>query len=438
MPITFSGLASGLDSASMVEQLVAAEKSRATAIGTRVNQLNRQGTIVDDLAAKLRTFGDRARGLDVASEIRAVKADRSDTAHAGIAVSAAATDSSHTLRVATTARGQTVTSRTFATDVAGTLGDGSVTIDSAAGDPVTVAWTAADSLSVIAQRINDAGAAATASVLFDGTNYRLIASARATGTAAAPTFTDAGDGLAWSQPANVTLAARDAVFDLDGVTITRGSNLVADALPGVTLTLTAAHAAADADTILTVATDRDAVRDKVKGLLDGFNAIDIALDIQLGYTGTTKGADTLFGDATLRRLQGALGRLATDEHAGKTLAGLGIQIDTGGRLTLDQTKFDAALARDPTAVEALFIGGGLATKMADLTTDYTRSGDGILISKGNSIDARVKVFQHDIERIENAANELGERLTRQFTALEQAISAMKTQSSQLVSILGLS
>lgn len=438
MSITFSGLASGLDSASLVDQLVASERQRATAISTKVTHLNRQGSIVDDLTARLRIFGDRAKGLDAASELRSVKTDRSDTTHAAIAASSVATDSSHTLRITSTARGQTVTSRTFAADAAGVLGAGSVTIDSATGAPVTVAWTAADSLSTIAQRLNDAGGAATASVLFDGTSYRLIATARATGTAAAPVFTDGGDGLGLGDPTRVTIAARDAVFDLDGVTVTRGSNLVTDVLPGVTLTLSTAHAAAEPDTLLTVATDRDAVRDKVTSLIDAWNTIDQGLDGQLTYTGTTKGGDTLFGDATLRQLQGALGSIASRDYGGKTLAGLGISIDTGGRLSLDRTKFDAALDQDPTAVESLFVGGGLASKMSALATTYTRSGDGILISKGTSLDSRVAVFQKDIQRIETAATALGERLTRQFTALEQAISKMKTQSSQMMAALGLS
>lgn len=436
MAITFSGLASGLDSASLIDKLVAVERQRATAINTKVNQLNRQGTILDDLAARLGKLGDGARALDSSAELRAVTTSRSDADHASIAASAEASDASHTLRVASTARGQVVTSRTFASDAAGVLGAGSVQIAGASGDPVTVSWTAADSLSAIARRINDAGGAATASVLHDGSTYRLIATARATGTAAAPVFTDGGDGLGWSQAGNVTLSARDAVFTFDGVTLTRGTNVVADALPGVTLTLTAAHTSGQPDTLLTVAADRDAIRAKVQTLVDTWNGIDQALDVQLGYNGTTKGGDTLFGDSTLRQLQGALGRLATDSHGDKSLAALGVKIDTGGRLSLDAAKFDAALTSDPAAVEALFVSGGLAGKLDSLVTTYTRAGDGFLTAKGASLDRRVAGYQRDIERIETAATSLGERLTRQFTALEKAISEMKTQSSQLASILG--
>jgi len=438
MPITFSGLASGLDSASLVDQLVASEKARSNAVQTKVTQLTRQGNIVDDLVSRLKIFATTAKGFSDAAGLRSVKTDRSDTTHAAIAASSTATDSSHTLRVTSTARGQTVASRTFASDAAGVLGDGSVSIASGAGAPVLVSWTAADSLADVAQRINDSGSAATAAVLFDGTNYRLVTTSRASGTAAAPVFTDAGDGLGLADPGHVTLAARDAVFDLDGITITRGTNVVSDVLPGVTLTLSTAHTASEPDTMLTVATDRDATRTKVTSLVDAWNTIDQGLDGQLTYTGTKKGNDTLFGDATLRALQGALGGIASSEHGGKTLASIGVSLDRSGRLSLDQTKFDAALSADPNAVEKLFVTGGLAAKMTSLVDTYTRSGDGVLISKGTGYDARIASYQKDITRIENAATSLGERLTRQFTALEKAISAMKTQSTQLMSVLGLS
>ncbi len=436
MSVTFTGLASGIDSAALIEQIVAAEKRPAALLGQRVSDLNSQGNIVDGLVSKLRAFAERARGLDLASEIRSVKAERSDPGHVGVAVSGAASPSRHTVRVLDTARAQSVTSRTFAGDAPGVLGDGSVTIAGDGGDPVTVSWSAADSLSAIATRINDAGAAATAAVVFDGSSYRLVATARQTGSAAAPVFSDGGDGLGWSASGNITAAARDARFVLDGLTITRGHNLVSDVLSGVTLTLTAPHGAAEPDTTIDIAPDGDAVRDKVKGLIDAYNAVAGALDSQLRYTGTTKGTGTLFGDASLRQLQGALGKLVTDEHAGATLRGLGIKLGASGQLSLDATAFDRALSDDRAAAEALFVDGGLAGKITALADTYTRAGDGVLTAKGTSIDQRTARYQRDIERIEAAAAATGDRLRAQFTALERAISTMKTQSSQMMQILG--
>ncbi len=435
MPIiNFNGLATGLDTGSMIEQLVAVERSRASVYQQRVADLTRQGTIVNDLTSKLNTLRDRARGLDSAVELRSTKIGVSDDRHATFAVAGAA-PGSHSLRVHGLARAQTVSSALFDSAAAGVAGDGSVAITTGTAT-VNVAWTSSDSLAAIAQRVNDANAGVTASVLFDGSKYRLVATARATGTAAASTFVETGTPLGWSAPGAITAPATDASFTLDGITMTRGKNVVDDAIEGVSFTLRAAHTATDTDTTVEVNVDRDALRDKVKGLVEAYNAVGSVLDGQLRYDGTPKGRDTLFGDSTLRRLQGSLTRLVTDRHGGMTLAEIGATVDRTGKLTFDQTKFDRAVTANPAAVETLLVAGGLSSAFATLAEQHARTGDGTLAVKGKAFDAQLKAYRADITRIEDAATRTGDRLREQFSALERAVSTLRTQGSQLAAILG--
>ena len=51
--INFNGLVSGLDTSTMIDQLVAAEKASATVLRQRVSDVTRQGTILDDLTTRL-------------------------------------------------------------------------------------------------------------------------------------------------------------------------------------------------------------------------------------------------------------------------------------------------------------------------------------------------------------------------------------------------
>jgi flagellar hook-associated protein 2 len=432
--INFNGLATGLDTGAMIDQLVAAEKSRATVYEKRVSELGSQGSILDSLVSRLNTMRDKARAIDSSAELAVAKASVSDELHAKVTV-AGATPGSHTLRVGGLARGQTVSSTTFATSAAGAAGTGSVAITTGAST-VNVAWTAADSLDTIAQRINDANGGVTAAVMHDGSNYRLVATSRATGVAAASTFVEGGNALGWSQPGAVTVGAADASFTFDGIPMTRSKNLVDDVLPGMTMSLTRTHAIGEADTTIDLTVDRDALRDKVKGLVDSYNSVAGLLDSQLRYDGTAKGRDTLFGDSTLRRLQASMTRLVTDRHGGKTLAEIGGAIDRTGRLTFDATKLEKALIADPKAVEGLFVTGGLATKLSDVVEQHVRSGDGILAAKDKALDAQTKVYKADIARIEDAATRVGDRLREQFNALEKAMSALKSQSSQLTAMFG--
>ncbi len=433
--INFTGLVSGLDTGTMIDQLVAAEKASATVLRQRVTDVNGQGRILDDLTTRLILVRDKARGLDQAADLRAATATLSEPDHATVAVSGSAVAATHSLHVDALARAQVTSSRTFATAGAGAAGAGSIDITTAAGTK-SVSWTASDSLQAIADRVNAADAGVSAAVLFDGSNYRLVSTAKAAGVANAPSFAETGDGLGWNVPGNVTIPASDARFTLDGIAMTRTTNVISDAGAGMTLTLKKPHAVGEADTAIAVAADNDSVKTKVKDLVDAFNTTANLVTAQLSYNGVTKGANTLFGDSTLRQLQLAMNKLATDSHGGKTLAGLGISFDRTGRLTIDDTKLTAALTADPTAAEKLFVDNGLATKVADLADRYARTGDGILAAKGKSLDAQAASYQKTIDRIEDAATKLGERLRDQFTKMEKALSDMKQQSAQLTAMFG--
>lgn len=441
MGVTFSGLASGLDTTSLINGLVGVERGQATPLQTKQSDLNTQESIVNSLSARLASLGSLASGMNLKSEVSPRTASVSDS-HIQVAASSSAAAATHDIRVLQLARAAVTSSRTFATADAGVLGNGSLTLTKA-GTPVTVSWTATDSLSDIASKINDANGGASASVLYDGSTYRLVMTANDTGTAAAPTFTDAGDGLALSDPANVKVAARDAKITIDTMEVTRGKNLIDDALSGVTITAVSEQATGDPDTHLTVANDRDGLTKQVQAIVDAYNAVNGALHVQLDYTGTAKGTDTLFGDSTLRSLQGSLGAIMSASYGGSgdgsdgmTLGQLGISRDKTGAMTLDTSKLSDALAANPDAVSNLFVGGGFAKAMTDLSDMYTQVGTGLFSAKLDSMTAQTKSLQDQIDRINTNADSLQAQLTAQFSALEQAMSQMQSQSAYLTRVLG--
>src|SRR5262245_58879212 len=98
MGISFTGLASGLDSDALITQLVAAEKSAAFGLKAQSSALGSQRTIIDDLVSKLSALAAAARGMDLATEARARTATASDD-RVAIAVSGSAAAGSHSVRV---------------------------------------------------------------------------------------------------------------------------------------------------------------------------------------------------------------------------------------------------------------------------------------------------------------------------------------------------
>lgn len=434
MPISFSGLASGLDTGSLIDQLVAVENARADPLVRRQQDLSTQRSIISSLSSALGSLGSLAKGMDLASEVQPRKATASDT-RISVAASSTAAAGNFDLRVKQLAQAQSTVSRGFASSAAGALGDGGVSI-TVGGTTKNVTWTSADSLDTIATKINAANAGVSASLLFDGTSHRIVTMATGSGLAARPTFVDSGDGLDLASAANVKVAAQDAIVTVNGLDVSRPSNVMSDVVPGLTLTLNAVPTAADPSTKVAVTQDTDAITTKVKDLVGAFNAVNAALHVQLDYTGTPKGSNTLFGDSTLRQLQQQINTVASNAYGTSNISQIGITRDKGGNMTLDAAKLTAAIAADPDAVSKLFVAGGFASAISTLTDNYTRATDGLLAVKSQAFSDRSKILQTQIDRIYRSADATKARLEAQFSALESAMSALRSQSSQLSAVLG--
>jgi flagellar hook-associated protein 2 len=204
------------------------------------------------------------------------------------------------------------------------------------------------------------------------------------------------------------------------------------------------HAAADASAAVAVTQDTNSVRDKLKSLVSAYNAVNSALHAQVDYTGTKKGTNTLFGDSTMRQLQGALGGLMSSAYgdptlgpeAALTIGGVGLVRAKDGSLTLDETKLNSVLSTNPNAVTELFTTGGFAAAVTNLTDAYSRSGDGILAGKTQGMTARQTVLQSQSDRINARADALKTQLEAQFTKLETVMTRLRSQSAFLTSVLG--
>ena len=430
--VSFSGLASGIDSQSLISKLVAAEKSAANPLSSGQTDINTQKSIVGSLSSSLAALATAMRALDLDSEVKPQTATTSDGKIA-VAVSSNASLGTHSLRVLQLASMQITSSKTFAANTAGIAGSGGLDL-TVGGVTKRVTWDATDTLDTIASRITDANGGVTASVLFDGSTYRLMVTSTSTGTAAAATFADSGAGLDLADPANVKAAAKDAVVSIDGVAVTRSKNVISDALAGVTLTLNSPQAAADPDTIATVALDQTALDQKLNAMVAAYNSVNSALHVQLDYTGSTKGGDTLFGDSTLTNLQSQLAGIFSSAYGSSNLGVLGLSRDKTGGLTYDATKLATALATDRNALSTVFVKGGFATAVEGLADTYTTAGTGVLSAKTTGLDDRYKNLQEQIDQINTSADDLQKRLEAQFTALEQAMSSMQSQSAQLTAM----
>ena len=398
MPITATGIGSGLDVESLVSQLVLADIQPAD------NRLNRseanyqaQLTSYGSVKSALSAFQTSVSSASSAAQYIGKQASTTllDTITASAEPSAASGD--YAIEVAALAGAQSLASGSFTatTSVVGTgtlsISLGTVTYDSVANSVTGFAAKAnASSVSVtidstnntlagVRDAINAASADVVASIVNDGSGYRLVIQSANSGAENAVTIsvTDTGDSnstdnaglsqLAFDQSAaNVTQtnAGSDAALTINGLSVASPTNTVSSAVEGVTFTLKKTTAAP-----VTISVSKDTAKAKaaVEGLVNGFNTLNAELNSLTTYNTATSSGSILTGDATLRSLARTIqssmnAAVANSGGLYSTLAELGITTKAvDGSLAVDSTRLDAILAKDPSDVAKVLASFGTPT-----------------------------------------------------------------------------
>ena len=170
------------------------------------------------------------------------------------------------------------------------------------------------------------------------------------------------------------VAGTDAKVTIDGVALTRPSNVITDAISGVTLNLLQAEPGTTVD--LTVARDGAAIRSSVQAVATAYNALVKFVSDQrvagqpLANSAPLRAAMSSITNTLLSPVTGATG-----DYTRTTMAGLSLQKD--GTLALDAATFDAALTKNYADVLRLFQMSGTATNAEvsfGFSTDKTQAG----------------------------------------------------------------
>src|SRR5690606_31602554 len=120
----------------------------------------------------------------------------------------------------------------------------------------------------------------------------------------------------------------------------------------------------------------------------------------------------------------------------RILADIGITTAAGAKLEFDEERFMKAWAADPEAVQAMFTQAdtGFGYALQDQITALTDPVDGLMKRATETLERKTEGFEEQIARLEVLAAAKKERLTREFTSLETALSNLQYQQDQLASI----
>ena len=465
--ITFSGLASGLDTQAIIDAILAVEGRSQRALEGRKSDEQKKLTLLGTFEGLVNKLRDKARDLQKAGNFYAHELSVGDETVANFTLSGNAQSGAHTLLVTSLASADRYAFDGVADPDTTGLGAGNISFDY---DGVTYSVdvvSGSDTLNEIAAAINTAAdGKVTASVVNAGTStspsYQLVLAGDDSGADFAITgLTTSVAGLTGATRVSV---ASNAIAVIDGLTVERSSNLFADVLPGVSFTVSRKQDPLDDPVTFTIETDPAGIRDNIKEFVDAYNEVIDFTNKQNTFSTDSGPGGPLFGDGVLSAIRGGLRRalfnpdptvLAANPNYG-SLGNIGIDVQNDGRLEIDESELDEKLNGDLRAFADFFNrADDLATTEVDergafvrvvesiesLTKNATAVDgettiEGLFAARRTAINKLIKGFDKDIDNLQLRLDSLQESLTRKFAALEQILSGLQSQQAYLAASLG--
>lgn len=425
-----SGLASGIDTAALISQLMQVEAQSQTRIKAQLSTAQSTLKSLQELNSKLAALATNAADLAKTTAWNPVSVTSSSdlvTATAG----SGAIGGPLTVTVGHTARAHRL-SFTSTTALSDTVTTGSTTVRLDRLDGTTLDLDTGDgSLQGLVNALNASNTGVKASTVhLDDGSYRLQVTSTSTGAASDFTLKNL-DGSDLLGGATVT-AGRDAEITIGTDVVHSATNTFTDIANGLSITLKAG--VADGTVVdLDVQQDATAMTKSVKDIVDAINEALTKIDDLTTYNSAAKTSGALAGESAVRTVRDALlGTVYPSD--GTSLSSVGIELDRYGKLTFDEAEFKAAYAADPSAVAAKFTTGavdGFAARVQAVAEAASDSVDGTVTTAIKGRNSDITRMEDRIEDWDTRLAVRRETLVRQFTALETAISRMNSQSSWL-------
>ncbi|MBL8990075.1 MAG: flagellar filament capping protein FliD, partial [Phycisphaerae bacterium] len=343
----------------------------------------------------------------------------------------------------------------------------------------TVALAVGDTLTQVAEKINQAGVYAAASVVNDGSpsrHVRLTLTGRDVGEGGRFTIDAAGAdlGLTTLSAGNNSRVFFGAADPASAILFSTSGNSVTGVLSNVTIDLKSPRSE---PVTLTVTRDNQAVEDAVSEFVAAFNQVISRIDAQSTFDADANKRGTLLGDSTTQSLRSVLLSTVQGPPLGvsgryQSLTQVGVTVGRNGQLQVDSDKLRAAIANDPQAVKDLFVakaqvpatagqpvigpdgqpipgvtlvGGssaqqaaftslGIMERIGQLTDQYINTTTGTLTRRSRSLDTQIKSQNDLIASLDKKLESRRAILERQFVRMEQAIGQLQGQQGALGSI----
>jgi flagellar hook-associated protein 2 len=436
-----SGLTSGIDYNTMIDQIMKLERQPETRMQTQQAAYNKTISVYGDLSSKLAALKTAAEGLKTTTSFYERTASSSDATVFDATAASSAAAGNYSITVTALAQAHRVASSPVAAEsstVSVASGNFSFHVG-AAGATTTVAVDTTTTLANLRDAINAQNGDAEASIIYDGTGYRLALTSKTSGAANAITVTEnvTSLGLPTGPVAGGTQlqAAQDAAFSIDTLSMTRSTNTFSDAIGGVTITMKKGGTST-----LSVTTDTAAIQKKIEGFVSAYNDIVSLVSTNATYDTKTNIGGPLSGESTARdvvsRLQEILGSRVDGLPDGlRALSQIGIKTGNDGTLSIDSAVLSDKIAKNLAGVSDLFnASGGVANTVSNYVDQTTDASTGSLTYRTKGIGTKVSNISTDISTLEAKLTKEEAEMRARFAKLEALLTTISAQSSFLTSL----
>jgi flagellar hook-associated protein 2 len=439
-PLTFTGESQyASDFQNILDRAVSIANIPLEQLENEQSDISSKDQLLTSLNSAVADMGQKVAALGTLASTQGLTATSSDPNTVSVQATGATTPATYAVSdITSVAEAASETSLTGYANVDSTPVSANGTMSLVVGGntyPIDVSKN--NNLTGLADAINAAGAGVTATVITTGTGDNpdyLSISADATGATTLQLIDDP-KGTA-NNILTDTNQGSNAMFNLNGEPVDSPTNTINDVVPGLTFTILATTASADStdsgETVnLTLATDPSTLSSALSNLVTSYNALATQCNAQTGTSG-----GLLTGNSIIRQTQQAMRQLTGYEGTGAitNLADLGIELDTNGQMSLNQSTFNALTSSQ---IDAAFqFLGSATTGLGALASNFTQISDpvsGLIEDQENQYNTTNTRLTNQISTLTDQINTMQTNLLQQLNSADELCQELENQQSELTS-----
>lgn len=443
-PISVNGLASGLDTSSIIKALLEAERQPIVHLTNQQEKLSGQQSQLQAVKSSLLSLGFAAEEFVLPSLFEGVQSvSSSEPARVSATITGGAGVGGHQLEVTQLANSA---QRTFA--FASPAAEDTVTIDGR-----EYKLKAGATAKELASKIN-ADSKGTVYAAVQGKEETIVLSSRTTGATGGEFIKVSDPGGVLSEKEGTAKEGKNAEYKVDGVAGSSGSNTVTEAIAGVSLTFSALTSAGPVTiAVQPPAPNLKAIEAKLESFVNAYNKTVEEVEKQL----TTKTLEhpasaselsvgSLFGDTELTNVlthmrqamyeaikglpEGMASPLDLGISTGGGSGGSSSQSSLSGLLKLNTTTLAKAIAEHPSEAGTMMQQWSLS--FAGVVHNASGAG-GSLETRINGEESQIREMKLRVATMSQMLLVRQKALEQTYAQLETIISRNSTQSSWLTS-----